>query len=207
MSKDGRREMSVANSIELPLRCDGCGQKASEEHLTRRLRRLEWATRYRPVHIHTLLLGGFSPREDSEFLYAPDGEFRGEAAVVLHAIGIATEGKTASTVHGELQTAGFFLGHVSECPLEDGADTEREATWLLRERLPLIATRIRRSLKPKRVALMGGALEPVVEDFVALNLGCPVMLNDGKPFIFDAGDNDAQIARLRQLCGVARIGA
>src|ERR1700740_33549 len=65
MSKDGRREMSVANSIELPLRCDGCGQKASEEHLTRGLRRLEWATRYRPVHIHTLLLGGFFPRGGS----------------------------------------------------------------------------------------------------------------------------------------------
>jgi hypothetical protein len=204
MSKDGRREMSVANSTQSPLRCDGCGQKASEEHLTRRLKRLEWATRYRPVHIHTLLLGAFPPRGDTEFLYAPGGEFRGEAAAVLHAIGIATEGKTVNTVHGELQTAGFFLGHVSECPLEDGADSEHEARGLLRDRLPLIATRIRRSLKPKRVALICGALEPVVEDFVALNLGCPVMLYDGKPFVIDAADNDAQIARLRQLCGVAR---
>jgi hypothetical protein len=195
--------MSVANSIDLALRCDGCGQKASEEHLARRLRRLEWATRYRPVHIHTLLLGGFSPRKDSEFLYAPGEEFRGEAAAVLHAIGIAIEGKTGTTVHGELQSAGFFLGHVSECPPEDGADPEHAVTGLLRERLAWIATRIRRSLKPKRVALIGAALEPVVEDFVALNLGCPVMLDDGKPFVCDVPGNDAQIARLRKLCGVA----
>src|SRR6202008_4702819 len=98
MSKDGRREMSVANSIELPLRCDGCGQKASEEHLTRRLQRLEWTTRYRPVHIHTLLLGGFSPLEEHDFLYSPRGEFHGQAAQLLGALGISTTAKTADAV-------------------------------------------------------------------------------------------------------------
>ena len=33
----------------IALRCDGCGQAASPEHMARRLRRLEWTTRYRPV--------------------------------------------------------------------------------------------------------------------------------------------------------------
>src|SRR5207249_10650226 len=46
----------LSNSTDLP--CDGCGQAASAEHIARRLRRLEWATRFRPVHIHTLLRGG-----------------------------------------------------------------------------------------------------------------------------------------------------
>src|SRR5437899_12101620 len=49
----------MTNSIALP--CDGCGQAATAEHIARRLQRLEWTTRYRPVHIHTLLLGAYSP--------------------------------------------------------------------------------------------------------------------------------------------------
>lgn len=189
----------MPNSVSLY--CDGCGQKASDGHIARRLARLEWTTRYRPVHINTLLLGGLAPREDTEFLYAPSAEFRGEAAAVLQATGIVTEGKTANAVQEELQGAGFFLGHFLECPLEDDANVEREATGLLRERLASIATRIRRSLKPKRVVLIGEALEPVVEGFVALNLGCPVMLNDGKPFVFGAGGDESQITTFRQLCG------
>src|SRR5213593_3601449 len=76
--------MMVSNSTDLP--CDGCGQAASAEHIARRLRRLEWATRFRPVHIHTLLLGGVAPREDAEFLYAPGDEFRGEAEFVARRV-------------------------------------------------------------------------------------------------------------------------
>ena len=57
--------------------CDGCGQPASSEHTARRLQRLEWATRYRPIHLHTLLLGAISPADDANFLYWP-GEDRAE---------------------------------------------------------------------------------------------------------------------------------
>src|SRR5207237_3475151 len=93
---------------------DGCGQRASAEHIARRLRRLEWATRYRPVHIHTLLLGGVAPREDAEFLYAPGGGFDGEAGDLLRATGISTAGKAAEAVHTEFQGAGFFLTRSEE---------------------------------------------------------------------------------------------
>src|SRR5207253_8014232 len=55
----------MTNSITLV--CDGCGQAATAEHIARRLQRLEWTTRYRPVHIHALLLGAFSPLRDEEF--------------------------------------------------------------------------------------------------------------------------------------------
>src|SRR5205823_10907387 len=99
--------MMVSNSTDLP--CDGCGQAASAEHIARRLRRLEWTTRYRPVHIHTLLLGAFSPSDEREFLYAPGGEFCGEAAMLLDAVGITATGKTAEAVHAEFQRAGIFL--------------------------------------------------------------------------------------------------
>src|SRR6266581_4081221 len=139
----------MTNSIALP--CDGCGQAATAEHIARRLQRLEWTTRYRPVHIHTLLLGAYSPLRDEEFLYASDGEFGGEAAQILDAVGISTAGKTREAVHAEFQRAGFFLTHVLECPLERDHENSSEATALLKNRLNAVAIRMRRSLKPKRV--------------------------------------------------------
>src|SRR5258708_33975630 len=105
----------MINTMAMP--CDGCGQTASAEHIALRLQRLEWTTRYRPVHINTLLLGAFSPQEEGDFLYAPGGEFHGEAARLLDALGVSAAGKTREAVHAELQRAGFFLTHVLQCPV------------------------------------------------------------------------------------------
>ena len=200
------------------LRCDGCGQNAAPEHLARRLRRLEWATRYRPVHIQTLLLGAVAPSENSEFLYSPGGEFGGEAGQLLRAIGIANEGRTAAAVHEEFQAAGFFLAHILECPIENGLSSMSDGepalegrkaaagntTELLREHLPAVASRIRRSLKPKRVILVTELLGPVVENIVSLNLGCPVLLNDGKAFALDEAGSSGQVSKFRELLAGAR---
>ena len=179
------------------LRCDGCGQRGSPEHIARRLRRLEWATRYRPVHIQMLLLGGVAPREDAEFLYAPSGEFRGEAETLLRAVGISPAGKTADVVHAEFQAAGFFLTHVLECPLEPVNSDSANTSDLLREHLPLLAARIRRSLKPKRVILVTEMPPEVVQDILALDLGCEVILNEGRPFALAPEAKEAEIARFR----------
>ena len=182
--------MMVSNSADL--RCDGCGQAASAEHIARRLRRLEWATRYRPVHIHTLLLGAVAPRDDAEFLYAPGDEFRGEAAELLRAVGISTVGKTPADVHGEFQAAGFYLTHLLECPVEtverqvgnEGQTrcTPPDLTTLLCEHLPSVVSRIRRSLKPRRVILITEVPPAVVQDILSMNLRCPVVLDEGRPF-------------------------
>ena len=181
------------------LRCDGCGQMASPEHIARRLRRLEWATRYRPVHIQMMLLGGAAPREDAEFLYAPNDEFRGEGEALLRAVGIPFVGKSAETVHAEFQSAGFFLTHVLECPLEGSLKIARNASNLMREHLPAVASRIRRSLKPKRVMLVTEMPQEVVQDILALDLGCEVALNDGKPFVLTPSVKEAEIARFRAV--------
>jgi hypothetical protein len=181
------------------LRCDGCGQAGSPEHLARRLRRLEWATRYRPVHIQALLLGGVAPREDAEFLYTPGGDFRGEGESLLRAVGILFAGKSAETVHAEFQSAGLFLTHVLECPLESGPRGARDAVNLLREHLPAVASRIRRSLKPKRVMLVTEMPLEVVQDVLALDLGCEVILNDGKPFALTPSVKKSEIARFRSV--------
>lgn len=187
----------MTNSIAL--QCDGCGQIASSEHVTRRLRRLEWATRYRPVHIHTLLLGAWSPREEGDFLYAPEGEFQGEAALLLDAVGISTAGKTREAVHVEFQRAGFFLTYLLECPLN--ADSQGESALLLVPRLPAVAARIRRSLKPRRVMPITMALEPIVLNIRGMELGCPVVLDDGNPFGLDGDGRERAVARLREALG------
>jgi hypothetical protein len=171
---------------------------ASAEHISRRLRRLEWTTRYRPVHIHTLLLGAFSPRQESDFLYAPGGEFRGEAALLLDAAGISTAGKTRDAVHAEFQRAGFFLTHVMECPIEGTVSLPPDAHAALKSRLAVVAARIRRSLKPKRMMVIAEQLSPLAHDIFALNLGCPVLLDGGKPFRLESGAGENGVERLRE---------
>jgi len=188
------------------LLCDGCGQAASTEHIARRLRRLEWTTRYRPVHINTLLLAAFSPPDDADFLYAPSGEFLGEAAHILDAVGISMAGKTRDVVHAEFQRAGYFLTHVLECPLDGDGLTGAATTAMLRARLRVVATRIRRSLKPKRVMAVTEALTPVVEDILALDLGCPVLLDDGQPFRLELSSGMTGAERLRQALAMTAGG-
>jgi hypothetical protein len=181
------------------LRCDGCGQMASAEHIARRLRRLEWATRHRPVHIQTILLGAVAPLEDGDFLYSPGGEFHGEAGLLLRAVGISYAGKPVDVVHAEFQSAGFFLTHLLECPLENGKRVGPDATVLLREHLPSVASRIRRSLKPKRVMLVTEVPQPIMEDVLALDLGCTVVLDGGKPFRFSSLAEEASFSHFREL--------
>ena len=191
----------MTSAIDLP--CDGCGQIASAEHIARRLQRLEWTTRYRPVHIHTLFLGSASPRKQEEFLYSPNGEFQGEAATLLEAAGVSTAGKTAEAVRAEFQRAGFFLTHVLECPVENESAATTALPSLMEQQLTAVAVRIRRSLKPKRVVLISRALETILEKFVALPLGCPLVMDDGKPFALDGSDTQNAATRLRGAVGAS----
>src|SRR5437660_1036079 len=104
----------------LSLLCDGCGRPASAEHIARRLQRLECTTRWRPIHISTLLLGAVASKGDSEFLYAPTAKFQGESRSVLEGVGVDPNGKSPEEVLAEFQRGGFLLAHVLECPLESG---------------------------------------------------------------------------------------
>lgn len=183
----------MGNSI--PLRCDGCGQSASPEHLARRLKRLEWTTRYRPVHIGTLLLAAVAPESDEEFIYS-GAAFRGEAGLVLHAAGISPDGKPAETTLAELQRGGFLIAHVLECPLEAPAGEAGALQALLVQQWAGVATRIRRSLKPKKVALISRWLEPLIRRIDASGLGCALVLDNGKPFDFGGSSGQAASRRL-----------
>lgn len=186
------------------LPCDGCGQSASPEHIARRLQRLEWTTRYRPVHIGALLLGGVSPHAEEDFLYA--GKFKGEAGRLLEAVGISPEGKSREVVLSEFQRGGFFLTHVLECPLETRAAVDYSCEALLAKRFSQVLTRIRRSLKPKRVVLISELLAPLAATLSNAELGCPVILDNGKPFGLDSSDFSGAVQHLRHFLGLAAAG-
>jgi hypothetical protein len=182
--------------------CDGCGQCASSEHIARRLQRLEWSTRYRPIHLHTLLLGAFSPQSPVKFLYSPEEVHSGESASLVTAAGILVDGKSADAIQSEFQRRGIYLTHVLECPLDVPSS---EADFLNHElitRLPMMFTRIRRSLKPKRLAFISGSLTPLIERFAAAQLGSELVLDDGRAFELDhsnPAEVTAAIARFHDV--------
>jgi hypothetical protein len=178
------------------LRCDGCGQAASPEHIARRLQRLEWTTRFRPVHIGTLLLGAVAPQNDSAFLYCPAGAWVGEAQMLLSAAEVAQEGKSGEAVLAEFQRRGLFLTHVLECPLEEGG--VGGIPELVGNRLPSVLARIRRSLKPKRLAPISRWLEQFLPDLASGVLPGMILLDQGKPFAVDADGGSEAAARLRE---------
>ena len=157
------------------LPCDGCGQLAGVAHISRRLQRLEWATRFRPIHIHALLLGGIAPQNDDEFLYSPHSTKQGEARIILDALQLSIHGQSPDDLLSEFQKLGLMLAHVLECPLEPNVSAS-DAQALLEKQLPATISRIRRSLKPKRVLLFSPDLSPLAAEISQSNLGCPVIL-------------------------------
>jgi hypothetical protein len=179
------------------LLCDGCGQLASPTHIARRLQRLEWTTRYRPIHIATLLLGAVSPEADADFLYA--GQFEGAAARLLEVTGLDRTGRSAEAILSEFQRGGYFLANVLECPLEAAQDSQSALRDLLEERGAAVIARIRRSLKPKRVVLISEHLTPFVERLTSAELGCPVILDGNRPFALDSSVHSEGLARVREL--------
>jgi|SRR6516165_4467622 hypothetical protein len=179
------------------LLCDGCGQLASPDHFARRLRRLEWTTRYRPVHIQALFLGAIAPEGESSFLYCPEGHFIGEAGDLLDALQIHREGKSAEIVLTEFQKRGFLLTHVLECPLAPG-QTGLSAEEFLGRQLPAAIARIRRSLKPKRVVLISDELNLVAAKLREVDLGCPVFASKTGSFLLK-GNAGTDLATFRRV--------
>jgi len=170
----------MTTTQELP--CEACGQLASPEHIARRLRRLEWTTRYRPLHIQALLLSAVAPSDDANFLYAPDGQFHGEAGALLDALELSREGKSTDAILTEVQKRGLLFVHVLECPVES-SHKDSSLQELLERRIPGTLARIRRSLKPKRVLLLSPELAGVRHRFTEAELSIPVFSDQNhRPF-------------------------
>jgi len=181
----------------LSLLCDGCGQSASPAHLARRLQRLEWTTRYRPVHIQALLLGGIAPEADAAFLYCPEGNYQGEAANLLDALRISRTGNCADAILTEFQKRGLLLTHILECPLEPGV-SPADAQLLLDIQLPAVIVRIRRSLKPKRLVLFSRELTTLAGKFSEAALGSPVFTGSYGPLALDRSPSESEMEGFRR---------
>jgi hypothetical protein len=195
------------NSLKT-LPCDGCGQPASSDHLAARLQRLEWATRFRPVHIGVLFLGAAAPAAAGDYLYAGAGNnaqgatesaLTGEGRHLLDATGLLAmaQGQAGgrAAALAEFQHRGYFLTHVLECPSEITDGPGRAA---MESQLPLVLARMRRSLRPKRIAVIAQNLDVLLPRFAASELGATLLLDGGKAFALDAGDSAAASARLRE---------
>jgi hypothetical protein len=149
--------------------CDGCGAPADEAHIRQRIERLEMATRFRPIHIHVLLLGDAPPLRIEDYFYRPvrEGESRSAAARdfftdVLRAAGI-DPGSTANeeAALAEFQRRGFYLAEVVKCPVA----TSGELNERVARASSTLLKRIEFSYRPKQVvpfSVAAKALIPVL---------------------------------------------
>jgi len=151
------------------LPCDGCGLRASPEHIAERLRRLELSTRFRPVHIGVLFVVFAPPVRREDDFYGPAGskEFSEPflEALEIHICKDEAASKREREAPNvarlmEFQRRGYYLSYLSECPILES--TEPPASTAARLAATLIR-RIRFNYKPKHVAPIGQELFPIVE--------------------------------------------
>ncbi|MGB2633559.1 MAG: hypothetical protein WAM58_06455 [Candidatus Acidiferrum sp.] len=182
------------------LPCDGCGQLADSAHISRRLERLAWTTRFRPLHIQALLLSSIAPKNNSDFLYSPNESFHGEATTILQAVQISAAGKSPESVQTEFQKLGLMLTHVLECPFDDNVSPAQAQNLLAKQLLTAVA-RIRRSLKPKRLLLLSAELLPLVDQFHNTTLGCPILPASGV-FLPASAPSEADLQAFRTALAI-----
>lgn len=151
--------------------CDGCGAPADAVHLRRRVERLERATRFRPIHIQTLLLNLSPLALDEDDFYgmqsisaASSRGSRDFFRAVLTGCGIAAPSdKSGEALLADFQRAGFFLADWVECPLEEIVLTDpARLSDSVSRRAATVVARLRFSYKPQRVILLSRTLEPMV---------------------------------------------
>lgn len=167
------------------LPCDGCGLPASPEHIAERVRRLELATRFRPVHISVLFVILAPPIRPEDDFYGPS-ESKEFFEPFLAALGISSATDKAapgsdtrasdSAKLAEFQRRGYYLAYLSECSIPEkdvaaASTIARLSSTLLR--------RIQFNYKPKQIAPLGQELIPLVELLRVAGLGPVLTLDRG----------------------------
>jgi hypothetical protein len=174
------------NPVNRQIRCDGCGVVATPEHLRRRVERLELATRFRPIHIDTLILYPAPPQRVADYFYRPAQSREERSALsrpffdgMLSAVGINIAGKKGEeTLLAEFQRAGIFITECCECPVEGtGISSEDLAVRMA----PSLLRRVQFSYKPKHILVLSSELAPLVPLLRQAGLGENLLLRDGKP--------------------------
>ena len=111
---------------------------------------------------------------------------KGLAATVINA---GVSGDTASDALARLDWS--VPDDTDAVVLEIGAND------MLRGIKPTV-TRIRRSFRPKRVALVSAELYQFVGDLSAQELACDVVLSEAKPFALSPNSEQSEISKLRE---------
>jgi hypothetical protein len=168
----------------MPL-CDGCGAQVDEAHIRRRIERLEFATRFRPIHIQVLLLDAAPPRAPEDDFYRAQGSVPRSAASQMFFDEMAKcigrkpgERQEEESVLAEFQRHGFFLAYAVECPVESPEQLTAAVTRLARTVLLRVGT----SYKPKFVAPISQALQPLIPLLQNSSWGEHLILHEGEPF-------------------------
>lgn len=181
-----------------PIPCDSCGLPANPQHIADRLARLELATRYRPVHISTLLVCTAPPARLEDDLYAwernsASTEARKSLASLLACAGISPAKSPADQL-AEFQRLGFYLAHLVECPLDFSAPH----TNLAKTYGPTLAKRIQFSYKPRRVAILDPVPEGLPEILASADLA-DLLVNGGQGIAIPSANNSADVQKVRAL--------
>ncbi len=186
------------NAQVRPLYCDGCGLPAISSHLRRRYERLEWASKYRPIHIQVLLLNDAPPPLIDDFFYRPGdagGERSGYHRILFQELmggaGISLE-QVASEEEAlaEFQRRGFFLADICECPLEELASAAGESSKAfvrpahIRKFASTVIKRIEHSYMPKRIVPIGADSGEIIPALEQAGMSDRLVLENGRP-IFD----------------------
>lgn len=197
--------------------CDGCGLPASAEHVAERVERLELATRFRPIHIHSLFVisNPMARREDYFYRGPVSQEFFG---CFMDALDIPAcperspagvdQAVTGSARLLEFQRRGYYLAYLSECPLAETGDSPAAvdgtaALEAVSRLAPTLVTRIRFNYKPKHVVLLETDLypdlHPLIEVLGQVGLASLLLLDHGKPLTVPRAGDGASLRRFREV--------
>jgi hypothetical protein len=171
--------MPMENPLN-PIVCDGCAQAASPAHIAERLARLERATRFRPVHIHALLVLAAPARRPEDDFYGPP-ESSEIFTSLMEGLEIPDHAGDSLARLAEFQHRGFYLSYLSECPAPMGSAAQVVVNTALLESL---VRRIRFNYKPRRIVLLGTVLSSVIGTLEQSDLGQLLLLDRGAPFQF-----------------------
>ena len=178
--------------------CDSCGLPATPAHIRDRLARLELATRYRPVHISTLLVCAAAPPRIEDDLYSwerqsASPESREYLQSLLAAAGVSSDKSPAEQL-AEFQHLGFYLSRLVECPL---ATTEPPADLAQRYGSTLIK-RIQLSYKPRRIAILDPVPQGLSELLTTAGLA-DALINSGKGIAIPATRDSQVLSAVRAI--------
>ena len=166
--------------------CDGCGRQVEPAHIRERIERLEMATRFRPIHIHTLVVGACPPAGLADFFYNPGTNTAPRSApgrayfdeLAKCAPDAVAKSAGDEIVLSEWQRRGLFLGYAVDCPIESPAELASAVEKAAKTLLLRLAT----SYKPKGVALISAPAVPLAAFLQQNGWAGKLILDSNRPF-------------------------